>query len=174
MKGFHIFIRLMVLAGVLFSSSATADYVKGCTALQATVDFEAITKGKVPYYKDKHRRALAINAANPIFRAAWARAETSFKGKDNTYDIRITTLTEVGGECSYRVLINGQVVGTFTNPETDKKYSCVEHVWPGVSVKKGDRIAVESKAATNGKVPERGGTAWARGRWRGLEFIPAK
>ena len=78
------------------------------------------------------------------------------------------------GECSYRLLINGNVAGTFTNPETTEDYKSVAHVWPGIQVKQGDRVAVESKAVTNGKIPERAGTAWARGRWRCLEFVPAQ
>ncbi|MBU3020414.1 hypothetical protein [Aestuariibacter sp. A3R04] len=41
------------------------------------------------------------------------------------------------------------------------------HLGP-LTLKPGDIIAVLSKAVTNGKIPEKGGTAYSRGRWRGL------
>ncbi|MDF7824818.1 DUF5060 domain-containing protein [Pontiellaceae bacterium B12227] len=34
-------------------------------------------------------------------------------------------------------------------------------------------VAVESDCVTNGKIPEGDGTAWARGRWTALSFVPA-
>jgi hypothetical protein len=39
------------------------------------------------------------------------------------------------------------------------------------SLKAGDEIKVEAIAASNGLIPEDGGYAWSRGRWRAVTLI---
>jgi len=122
----------------------------------------------VPFYRDAKRRALAINAANRGLRNKWARAETIFNGTSGTYDATITTLLEKDGESSYRLIINNHVIENFTNPEASRDYEPMVHTWANVSLKTGDIIAIEARTHTNGKIQERVGSAWSRGRWRGL------
>lgn len=141
----------------------------------AHADFADLLSGEVNYYQDNGNDALAIDARVVADRNKFARASRTFDGPSGTYDVTLTTLTEEDGECLYRLLVNGTAVGTFTNtyigagspldmqPET--------HIWRGIQVSSGDAIAVESNTATNGEIPENGGTAWARGRWRQLEFF---
>lgn len=60
----------------------------------------------------------------------------------------------------------------FINPEANRDYEAVTHTWPRVKLNLNDSIAVEARTHTNGRVPERSGTAWARGRWRGILIAP--
>ena len=163
-KGFF-----MILGALTFAS---ATYAKPIT-LQAVSDFPTLGKGEAPFYKDTRSRALAINVGNPNFRDKWAQAETTFTEIAGTYTITITTLTETDGESIYRLLVNGVEAGTFQNPESQKDYIPIQHTWAGIHLEPGTILSVESKAHTNGKIPERGGTAWARGRWRSLTITLA-
>ncbi|MEM1107545.1 MAG: hypothetical protein AAGH99_02540 [Planctomycetota bacterium] len=138
----------------------------------ATKDFPELKAGEAPYYVDKWRDVLAINAGNVNFRDKWAKATTEFAGDDGTYDVTITTIGEFDGESTYRLYVDGELVGEHQNTAVDKSGDMKPqtHVWKGVAVKKGQTIGVESNPHTNGKIPEGDGTAWARGRWQQLEF----
>ena len=85
-----------------------------------------------------------------------------------TYTLRLVTLAEIDGESTYIVSINNKEIGRFTNPETTTDYQEIYFNMQDVELTKGDIIRVSSKAVTNGKIPENGGTAFARGRWRAL------
>ncbi len=126
-------------------------------------------RGAVPYYHDKGRNVLAINAAKPELRnrMAYADYEYPFK-RENTFDLILVTLAETDGESDYEVKLNGEVIGSFKNPETSTDYAESYFLMEGVSLKEGDRLTVGSNAVTNGKIPEGDGTAFSRGRWRGL------
>ncbi len=140
--------------------------------LVATRDVEAVAGSDfVPFYKDNDRKALAINAARHKDKFAAARAV--FAGASGTYDITLTTLTETDGESTYRLLIGGKVVGTYTNPATQNDYQPAGHTWRNVAVKKDDVIQVEFNTASNKKQPEGSGFAYSRGRWTRLAFSPA-
>lgn len=141
---------------------------------QGTNDFTDINAGVVPYYKDGTRNALAINASIIADRDKFARATTTFTGKDGTYDIKLTTLAETDGECTFRVLVNGVVVGTFQNPRVTmaNEYQLQNSIYKAIVLKKNDVLSVESNTNTNGLIPESGGTAWARGRWRSISLKP--
>ena len=141
---------------------------------EAVNHFPEINAGIVPYYKDGTRNALAINASVVADRDKFARATTTFTGKDGTYDIKLTTLSETDGECTFRVLVNGVVVGTFQNPRVTlaNEYQLQNSVYKAIVLKKNDVISVESNTHTNGLIPESGGTAWARGRWRSISMTP--
>ncbi|VGO22463.1 hypothetical protein SCARR_04546 [Pontiella sulfatireligans] len=141
---------------------------------QATNDFPVINSGAVPYYKDNGNNALAINAANESYRDQWARAELIFDGSAGAYDVTLTALKELDGECSYRLLINGSLIGEVKNATTTVDYQEQDHVFAGVNIPAGATIAVESITHSNGKVQETGQPAgvwaWARGRWRSLSL----
>lgn len=147
---------------------------------QARTDFPEISEGEVEYYQDRKNDALAI-AANVIEnREGFAQASRAFQGPAGSYDVVLTTLTEEDGESEYRLLVNGNRVRSFTNPvvfdeanDSPLDLKPHSHTWRRVKIPAGATVAIESEAATNGFIPENDGTAWARGRWRQLEFIPA-
>ncbi|WP_068259802.1 DUF5060 domain-containing protein [Rubripirellula obstinata] len=141
----------------------------------ARTDFPVLDAGQVDYYADFGNDALGINAAIIANRAGFARASHTFTGDSGVYPVRITTLTEEDGESTYRLLVNGTVVGTYQNPYIGPGSALDlqpnQHVWNNVALSNGDTISIESNADTNGEIPEGDGTAWARGRWRSLELF---
>ncbi len=130
--------------------------------------FSGIT-GFEPAYKDNNNQCLAINAAN--YKDKFAAAQSTFTGTTGTYDITINTLCELDGESTYKLKIDGQLIGEFKNPETTTDYSPASHTWTSVSVGKGAEIQVEFSSHTNGKIPEGNITAYSRGRWKNVTFI---
>ena len=123
-----------------------------------------------PAYKDDVREVLAINAAQ--YKAEFAAATATFDGGSGIYNVTITTLTELDGESIYRLAVNGQVLGSFQNPETETDYAPATHVWENIELSNGDEIRVEFSSHTNGKIPENDTTAYSRGRWKQLSFTP--
>lgn len=137
--------------------------------LSAIADFSNTdVSGFSPAYVDNIRNALAINAGQ--FKDKFAAAETSFSGETGTYEIRLNTLTELDGESTYNLRINGTLVGTYTNPTTSVDYGSAGVTFSDVAVSKGDTIRVEFNSNTNGKIPEGNSTAFSRGRWTSLSF----
>lgn len=144
----------------------------------ATEDFAQINAGDAPYYVDRRNDALGIDARRLEYRSLFARAITTFVGKSGEYDITIAAMTEEDGEPLYRLLVNGQTLGTYRasyiGEDSEQDLRPENHTWRGISLTTGDEIAIESNAHTNGEIPENGGTAWARGRWQSLSFTPAQ
>lgn len=137
--------------------------------LHAIDDFTIENTGEIPYYQHKAENALAINAVKTAYRNKFAHAEYNVQAKEvGNYTLKLVTLTEIDGESTYIVSINNKEIGRFTNPETTTDYQEIYFNMQDVELTKGDIIRVSSKAVTNGKVPENGGTAFARGRWRAL------
>jgi len=143
--------------------------------LQATVDFKTTSvDGFVPYYVDKARGALAINAANEAYRGKFAAAQHRFSGEKGTYALTLYTMQETDGESEYIVKINGEEVLKTKNIATKIDYSIHErHAAKDVELKPGDIIQVASNAPTNGLIPEGDTTAYARGRWSEIMLIKA-
>ncbi|TMN74139.1 hypothetical protein CWB85_01890 [Pseudoalteromonas sp. S1727] len=142
------------------------DYTR---VLYAIDDFKIENTGEIPYYQHKAENALAINAVKTAYRNKFARAEYIVQAKEaGSYILNLVTLAEIDGESTYLVSINDKVIGEFTNPETSNDYQEIYFSMQRVELTSGDIISVSSKAVTNGKVPENGGTAYARGRWRAL------
>lgn len=136
----------------------------------ATTQFGNLSSGEVPYYVHTAENALAINAANAAYRDKFAKASVTFSGTAGTYDIAITALRELDGECTYRLYVNGALIGERQNGTTAIDYNPQDHVFKGVTVPAGATIEVESNTHSNGQVPENGGFAWARGRWTTLKL----
>lgn len=140
----------------------------------ARTDFPSLDSGDVPYYKDNNNGALAIDATIVENRNRFARASRTFDGVSGIYDATITTLTEEDGEGTYRLLVNGVIVGTYLNTHigagSELDMQPETHTWYGLTFNQGDTIAVESITHTNGEIPEGDGTAWARGRWSQLSL----
>ncbi|MEM6884596.1 MAG: DUF5060 domain-containing protein [Verrucomicrobiota bacterium] len=150
----------------------------GPIVYDAIDDFSNKTSGQVAYYDDITYDSLAINPANASYDdTRFARASLNFNGASDDYDVTITTLTEFDGECTYRLLVNGSVVGTYQNSAVGNTADLQPntHTWNGITLNNGDTIAVESNAHSNNTHVEAGppnGFAWARGRWRQLELSP--
>ena len=133
-------------------------------------DFKFVVSGEfVSGYKDKGRKALAINAAQ--HKDKFAAAEGTFNGKSGTYDLVLNALTETDGESSYRILVAGKLVGLAQNPETEKDYKVAPHRFNGVELKNGDVVRIEFNSHSNEKIPEGDAFAFSRGRWRSLKFL---
>ncbi len=132
--------------------------------------FTHTDSGDVPYYFDRNRGALAINAAVEGHREKYARASIVFKEKPGSYTITLHAMRETDGECTYRLIVDGELIGTATNGETDTDYEIQLHQFENVKLVSGSKITVESNAVTNGKIPEGEGTAYARGRWAAVSL----
>ncbi len=142
---------------------------------KAIEDFKPTSKeGYGEVYIDKGRKAIAVNAAKEELRKVWSAAEMKFTGNSGTYNITLKTLTETDGESPYRLFINEERIGNFTNSGTAIDYSPTYASFENVKIKRGDTIRVESKPATNGLIPEGDGTAWSRGRWVSVMLAPAE
>ena len=146
--------------------------------LDALSDFDPVTPGPAapavataPPYRDPARNAWALDASQ--HRGVFAAAQTRFAGPTGRYDATLTSLTEIDGESTYRLRVNGVAVGEHTNPPSDADYAPHRHTFPGVALAPGDRITVAFSSASNGKVPEGDAFAWSRGRWTTLTLTPA-
>jgi len=173
-KGIMLLTGIGLILGDFMMANAveTASGTSLKTIYVATKDFPETKAGEVPYKLPKQGKVLSINAANPAYRGKFARAERVFEGAAGIYDVTIVTLTEFDGECTYRLLVNGKVVGSFTNPRVGKEgdFKTHRHTWQKIMFSKGAQLAVESNAASNDLIPEGDGYAWARGRWSQLEL----
>lgn len=123
-----------------------------------------------PAYKDEGNQVLAINAVQ--YKDEYAAATSIFEAGSGIYNVTITTLTELDGESTYHLAVNGNIVGSFTNPETTTDYAPVDFTWENIEINTGDEIRVEFNSHTNGKIPEGDITAYSRGRWKQLAFTP--
>jgi hypothetical protein len=157
----------------LSRAESETNTVPGILVYAATIDFPNINAGEVPYYKDDARNALAIDASVVSYRDKFARATASFTGTAGNYDVTITALGETDGDCFYRLLVNGNVMGTRQNTPVTVDYTPQNHTFTNVAIPAGATLGVESNAVSNGLIPEAGGFAFARGRWTTLALAPA-
>ena len=150
-----------------FSTQAHAQSI----ILNAT-EFTEITDSPVPYYIDNagDRNVLAIDAAVVAYRDEFARAVTTFNGPAGNYRIVLATLGEIDGEGEYRLLVNGSVEGTAVNSPVAQDWGEQLFIFRNIPLQPGYQIAVESKAVSNGLIPENDEFAYARGRWRSLQL----
>jgi hypothetical protein len=75
------------------------------------------------------------------------------------------------------LLVNDVVVEpTFQNSPVDlaNDKALQVHTWPNVALSPGDIIEIQSNPHTNGLIPEGESTAFARGRWRSVGFMPSQ
>lgn len=146
----------------------------GVVVWNAIKDFKDIGSGNLKFYRNKKFDALAINAASVSMREKFMTASRKFDLPSGTYAVRLTTLTEEDGESTYRLMVNQNEVATFTNPHigpgSDRDLEPHQHVFENIKIENGDTISVQANTHTNGEIPEKGGTAWSRGRWRQIEF----
>ncbi|MGJ8639691.1 MAG: PKD domain-containing protein [Opitutaceae bacterium] len=129
--------------------------------------------GRAVYYEDTSRNALAIDASNAAYQNKFARAEMTFSGRGGSYDVTIKALKEYDGECTYRLYVNGVLVGEKTNDRVSEAedFDPQDHLFKNISIPAGATVAVESDVASNGLIPEGDAYAWARGRWRSMQIV---
>lgn len=143
-----------------------------CTdiTLNAIEDFtNTDIDGFSPAYVDDTRGALAIDAA--IYQDEYAAASSTFEGVTGQYNFTLNTMSELDGESSYKIMINGVQVGTtFQNPSTSIDYSPASVTFNRIDIENGDEIRIEFSSHTNGLIPEGNGTAFSRGRWTSLQL----
>jgi hypothetical protein len=140
---------------------------KGQTFIFNALEFDTTEiPGFVPYYKHFGRNALAIDSGK--FPNRWAAAEKVFEGENGVYEFTLVTLKEKDGEPTYRIRINGKLIGDYQHPYTGLDYEEERVTWKGIELKNGDLIRVESNNISNGLIPEGNGFAFARGRWTQL------
>lgn len=97
-----------------------------------------------------------------------AIASTAFKFESGTYDIVFVGVAENDGSSKFQILINGEEIGIYQPPLTDKMFEEGEKstkVWRRMKLKKGDKITVKAEVGTDGK-------EFTRGRWAGIIFTP--
>ncbi len=140
--------------------------------LKAASDFPVLDANSTPFYIDRKGGLdiLAIDAGQTAYRNNFARAETTFSGAEGDYDLTLTTLGEIDGECIYQILVNGELLATFTNAPTDTDYVQQTFLIEDITIPTGATIAVEAMAVSNGLIPEHDAFAFARGRWYSLQL----
>jgi hypothetical protein len=138
--------------------------------LKAISDFKFVPSGEfVPGYLDQKQKAMAINAA--VHQGKFAAAECKYTGEPGTYDLILTSLAETDGESTYRLIVSGEKIGEVRNPATTTDYKAIKHSFKKVELKIDDTIRIEFNTASNGKIPEGDGFAFARGRWQSLAIL---
>lgn len=155
----------------LKTSESCSSKTKGCTnvTMSAIKDFNNLSINTfVTAYKDNTRNAIAIDAA--IYKDKVAASESVFRGASGNYNITITTLTELDGESSYNLYVDGKMVGNYQNPSTTVDYRATIKTFENIEVSHGATIRVSSNSTSNGKIPEGNGFAYSRGRWSKLDF----
>lgn len=109
-------------------------------------------------------------------RLAWAAAQLTADVTDGMAIFKINAMQETDGESTYKLKINGELIGQGTNDRihntTIPDYTIQTHEVrdTAVQLNDGDLIQVEFNNATNGLVPEGDLTATARGRWLSLDI----
>ncbi|WP_222597390.1 hypothetical protein [Hyunsoonleella aquatilis] len=167
-----VFLNVGLALGQSKEDRVNSEAVSKAWNLKAVSDFKIAEGGKATYYKDKRNGALAVNAADKSQRDVFASAEITFEGKPGFYKPFLRTMTENDGESVYKILLNGNEIITITNPKTKVSFERVTHDLDVIMLKTNDIVEIQSKAVTNGEIPENDGTAWSRGRWTGLDLIP--
>jgi len=99
-------------------------------------------------------------------------AELTIQGAARRHQITLRTIAEEDGESAYEVLVNSHSLGRKTNPPTEQKRLRTALTFAPATPVPGDKIRVVFAGANNRKIPENGGFAHARGRWRELELAP--
>lgn len=163
---------LFILIAVFnFNRSYSQEKTENSSIIYNYLDFKK-KEGAIPFYVDKWRKAIAVNAGR--FKNKYSSALVTFDGKSGEYDLKLTTFREEDGESTYKILVDNELKMSFQNPETDKNFE--EHTFPSkkIYLKKGSVIEVQFNSHSNGKIPENGGFAFSRGRLKSLELIHIK
>jgi hypothetical protein len=130
----------------------------------------------VPGYFQKEIGAYAVNTLKqPTDK--WAAANYIFEGKTGIYNLEFTSILEIDGESSYKIFVDNKEILSVKNPRIFDKADDYKHYkWKAekIKIKRGALIQVQFMPDSNKLIPEKGGFAFARGRWTNVEFIKVK
>ncbi|MFK8061261.1 MAG: hypothetical protein AB8B78_14385 [Polaribacter sp.] len=97
-----------------------------------------------------------------------ATTSTSFTFESGNYDIIFVGVGENDGQSTFTLSVNDKKIGSY-NPKITKRLfvegKTYNKTWENITLKKGDKITVTAKVATDGN-------EWTRGRWAGVIFTP--
>jgi hypothetical protein len=164
-----LLISLLVLLSTTFNAcNSKAD----CEpfSVSSINEFVAVEKeGYAPFYIHRGIDALAVNSE--MYENQYAIAEYIFNRRKGEYEIKISTLLEVDGESTYKLMINGKQVAQLVNDETEIDYTEKVYSFGKFALNQGDVIGIAFNNISNEKIVEYdGGFAFARGRWKNLIF----
>lgn len=94
-------------------------------------------------------------------------AERTFPYPTGIYNVKLKSVGENDGKSSYKVSIDGELAGTFTNPLSDQTYeedAKFHKTWQNVQITEGAIIKVESTIGSED------GKEFSRARWSGVSF----
>jgi hypothetical protein len=119
-------------------------------------------------------QAFAVNTIkNPTDK--WGAAIQVWDGTEGLHQMNFTSLCELDGEPSYKVKVDGLEVLSFTNPfifDTGAEdYKSFKITVYNIRLKKGSVIQVEFLPHSNELIPDNDAYAFARARWRDIEFL---
>lgn len=163
--------------GCLIAALAALPLASLAETFRAAESFQAVTDSEfAPFYREQSspqssEHGVAIDTVRHAGQPA--AAEMVFRGETGRFILQLTAVAEEDGESTYHIVVNGRALEQRRNPAVAEKRVRVEHRWGPLALEPGDRIRIVFAGATNGKIPERDGTAWARGRWRALSIAPA-
>lgn len=169
LANFLIFIFLSTLISCKSNEKASEkNTIKNKDVVLLTSDFKQ-KENTIPFYREKRRNALALNAGR--YKNKFTAAIGVFTGNKGRYNINLTTIKEIDGESTYRIFIDGKLIKELQNPETEVDFQ--EHILSiqNVKLKQGADLEIQFNSHSNGKIPENGGFAFSRGRWKKIEFI---
>jgi len=166
---------LILISLAVFISCKSAQEISGeklhKKIVLVSTDFQQ-KENAIPFYIDKWRKVVAINAGK--HKNKFSSAEHIFNGKKGRYNIILTTLKETDGESTYRIFIDDKLIKEVQNPETEKDFEAHIFTLEKIKIKKGATLEIQFNSHSNGKIPENDGFAFSRGRWKQIEFIPVK
>ncbi|WP_222861326.1 hypothetical protein [Seonamhaeicola marinus] len=137
--------------------------------LDATKDFPIIKiPGYAKPYIDPHRTAMAIDASK--HQNVYAASKVRLNAPKGLYYITLTTLNEIDGESSYKLFVDGKLIGEVNNKSSHKDYTPQKHSFRNVRLNATSDIQIAFNSHSNGKVPEGNTFAFSRGRWTKLNF----
>ncbi len=96
--------------------------------------------------------------------------EKTFPFPTGRYNVTLQTVGENDGRSSYAVSIDGERIGSYTNPLGDAMYAegkAYHKTWNNVAITEGAMIGVRSE------VGSKDGQEFSRARWSAVAFTPA-
>lgn len=163
----HYLFTLILLTLLSACSSTKSTTIKNEKIVINAFDFKR-KEGTIPFYKEKKRKTLALNAVK--HKDKYTAAVTTFTGEKGCYTLALTSLKEIDGESSYKIIVDGKLIKKLQNPATTVDFEAHTFTVKNVKLKTGAIVEVQFNSHSNGKIPEKGGFAYSRGRWRKIEF----
>jgi hypothetical protein len=109
---------------------------------------------------------LGLDSSQAKFKDKFVSAthKIKTKGGAKTLKASLVTLSDIAGESEYRVKLNGKLLANVKNHPASQDFQ--EQVLPlgTIKIKKGDKLEVQAKAVSNGKIEGQ----YSRAMWRGV------